>query len=149
MLRLFSMLDGEAKRVIAAIGSDCIFYATALKTLKKDFGDPLLLAYLKIKVVFDRPHVKTNDRIGLTPTLKILQLLVMFNWLRAPLLSRENIAKALIYLLRNILNDLYNATKKKNFVDGSANLIVLERWLDSRFQNYFNLLANIATSHEK
>ena len=117
--------------------------------MKKDFGDPLLLAYLKIKVVFDRPHVKTNDRIGLTPTLKILQLLVMFNWLRAPLLSRENIAKALIYLLRNILNDLYNATKKKNFVDGSANLIVLERWLDSRFQNYFNLLANIATSHEK
>ena len=44
---------------------------------------------------------------------------------------------------------MYNATKKKNFVDGSANLIVLERWLDSRFQNYFNLLANIVTSHEK
>ena len=35
MLRLISVLDGEAKRVIAAIGSNGIFYATALKTLKK------------------------------------------------------------------------------------------------------------------
>ena len=35
ILRLISVLDGEAKRVIAAIGSNSIFYATALKTLKK------------------------------------------------------------------------------------------------------------------
>ena len=35
ILRLISVLDGEAKRVIAAIGSNGIFYATALKTLKK------------------------------------------------------------------------------------------------------------------
>ena len=82
MLRLFSMLDGEAQRVIAAVGSNGIFYATALKTLKKDFGDPLLLAHLKLKAVFDRPHIKTNDRIGLPPTLKNLQLVVVFNWLR-------------------------------------------------------------------
>ena len=39
ILRLISMVDGEAKRVIAAIGSNGIFYATALKTLKKNFGD--------------------------------------------------------------------------------------------------------------
>ena len=37
--RLISMVDGEAKRVIAAIGSNSIFYTTALKTLKKNFGD--------------------------------------------------------------------------------------------------------------
>ena len=76
------MLDGEAQRVIAAVGSNDIFYATAPKTLKKDFGDPLLLAHLKLKAVFDRPHIKTNDRIGLPPTLKNLQLVVVFNWLR-------------------------------------------------------------------
>ena len=85
MLSLFSMLDREPQRVIAAIGSNCIFYATALKTLKKDFGDPLLFAHFKIKVVFDRPNIKTNDRIGLPPTLKNLQLLVMFHWLRGTL----------------------------------------------------------------
>ena len=64
-LRLINVLDGEAKRVVATIGSNGVFYATALKTLKKNFGDPLLIKYLKIKAVFDRPQIKTNDRIGL------------------------------------------------------------------------------------
>ena len=56
MLRLISVLDRKAEQVIAAIGSNGIFYATALKTLKKNFGDPLLVAHLKIKAVFDRPQ---------------------------------------------------------------------------------------------
>ena len=56
MLRLISVLDRKAKQVIAAIGSNGIFYATALKTLKKNFGDPLLVGHLKIKAVFDRPQ---------------------------------------------------------------------------------------------
>ena len=64
MLRLISALDREAKRVIAAIGSNGIFYATILKALKKNFGEPLLVAHLKIKAVLDRSQIKTNDRIG-------------------------------------------------------------------------------------
>ena len=36
-----------------------------------------------------------------------------------------------------------------NFADGSVNLIVKERQLDSHVQNYFNPLANIVASHEK
>ena len=56
MLKLISVLDRKAEQVIAAIGSNGIFYATALKTLKKNFGDPLLVAHLKIKAVFDRPQ---------------------------------------------------------------------------------------------
>ena len=59
------MLDGETKRVIAATGSNGIFYTTALKILKKNFGDPLLVAHLKIKAVFDRLQIKTNYRVGL------------------------------------------------------------------------------------
>ena len=65
MLIQISVLDGEAKRLIAAIGSNSIFYATALKTLKKNLGDSLLVAHLKIKAVFDCPQIKPNDRIGL------------------------------------------------------------------------------------
>ena len=68
---------------------------------------------------------------------------------KAPLLSSENIAKTLICLPHNIRNDFYKATKKSNFVDSSVNLIVLERWLDYRVQNYFNPLANIVARHEK
>ena len=48
MLRLISVLDKETKWVIAAIGLVGIFYATALKTLKKNFGHPLIVEHLKI-----------------------------------------------------------------------------------------------------
>ena len=152
MLRLTGVLDGEAKRVMAAIDSNGIFYATALKTLKKNFGDPLLVAHLKIKVVFDRPQIKPNDKIGLRNFHQHLK--ICNSWLcsigyEASSLSSENIAKALICLPHNIRNDFYKTTKKSNFVDGSVNLIVLESWLDSRVQNYFNPLANIVPSHEK
>ena len=152
MLRLISLLDGEEKRVIAAIGLNGIFYANVLKTLKKNFGDPLLVAHLKIKTVFDRPQIKTNDRIGLRNFHQHLK--ICNSWLcsicyKALLLSSKNIAKALICLPHNIYNDFYKAIKKCNFVDGNVNLIVVERWLDSRVQNYFNLLVNIVASHEK
>ena len=145
---LITVLDGEAKRVIAAIGSNGMFYATTLKSLKKNFGDLLLIAHLKIKAVFDRPQIKSNDRIGLRNFLQHLK--ICNSWLcsigyKAPLLSSENISKALIFLLYSI----YKATKKRNFVDGSVNLIVLKRCLDSCVQKYFNLLANIVASHEK
>ena len=152
MLRLTGVLDGEAKRVMAAIDSNGIFYATALKTLKKNFGDPLLVAHLKIKVVFDRPQIKPNDKIGLRnfhQHLKICNSWLCSSGYEASSLSSENIAKALICLPHNIRNDFYKTTKKSNFVDGSVNLIVLESWLDSRVQNYFNPLANIVPSHEK
>ena len=38
MLRLISVLVGEAKRIVAAIGLNGIFYTTALKTLKKELS---------------------------------------------------------------------------------------------------------------
>ena len=64
MLRLISVLEGEANKFIAAIGSNGISYATPLKTLKKNFGD-LFVVDLKTKAVFNRPQRKANDRMGL------------------------------------------------------------------------------------
>ena len=139
MLRLISVLDGEVKRVIAAIDSNGIFYATALKTLRKNFGDPLLVAHLKIKAVFDRPQIKTNDKIRLRNFHQHLK--ICNSWLysigyETPLLSSENIAKALTCLPHNIRYDFYKATKKSN---GSVNLTFLERWLDSRIHIILSL----------
>ena len=97
ILRLISVLDRKAKRVIVAIGLNGIFYATALKTLKKNIGDPLLVAHSKIKAVFDRPQIKTNDKIGLRnfhQHLKICNSWMCSIGYEAPLLSSENIAKA-------------------------------------------------------
>ena len=58
MLTLISVLNREEKPVIAAIASNGIFHPTALKTVKKNFGDPLLVVHLKIKAVFDCPQIK-------------------------------------------------------------------------------------------
>ena len=42
-----------------------LFYASALKSSKKDFGDPLVVTHLRLKSVFDKPQIKSGDRIAL------------------------------------------------------------------------------------
>ena len=49
MTRLISSLDGDVKKAIQSSGSRGLFYASALLTLIRDFGDPLLVATLRIK----------------------------------------------------------------------------------------------------
>ena len=65
MERLRSVQDGEAKRVIEAIGKSGRFCATALKTLKNDLGNPLLVSQAKPKLLFDQILIKSADRISL------------------------------------------------------------------------------------
>ena len=65
MIRLLSTLNEEAKRTVAAIGCNKIFYATALKTLKRDFGNPLIAPDSRLSSAFDKPQIKTNDKISL------------------------------------------------------------------------------------
>ena len=65
MERLISFLEGDAKKAICSIGTQSIFYATALKTRKRDFGNPVVVAHLKIKSLFDAPQIYANDRVGL------------------------------------------------------------------------------------
>ena len=66
MERFLSVLKGEAKNSIISIGTNGLFYASALKSLKRDFGDHLVVAHLKLKSVFHRPQIKSGDRIALT-----------------------------------------------------------------------------------
>ena len=44
----------ETKWVNEAIGNTRRFYATALKTLKCDFGNSLLISHAKLKLLFDQ-----------------------------------------------------------------------------------------------
>ena len=52
MIRLLRVPDGKAKRTVKAIGCGKILNATALKTLKRDFGNPLTLAHSRVCSVF-------------------------------------------------------------------------------------------------
>ena len=49
MESLISVLRGEVKKEIESIGTNSMFYATALKALKREYGNPLLVSHLKIK----------------------------------------------------------------------------------------------------
>ena len=53
MERLHSILDGDAKKAFISIGTNSIFYAAALKTLKREFGHPTGVKNLKLKALFD------------------------------------------------------------------------------------------------
>ena len=61
MIRLLSTLDGEAKRTVDAIGCNKIFYATALKTLKRDFGNPLIVAHSRLSLRQFYQQLKCNN----------------------------------------------------------------------------------------
>ena len=65
-MRLISLLDGDAKKAVQSIGSNRLFYASALKSLKSNFGNPLLVATFRVKTFFDKPHINGRERIALT-----------------------------------------------------------------------------------
>ena len=65
MTCLVSVLDGEAKKAIEAVGTCGLFYASALKTLRREFGNTLLVSHLRLNSMFNKPQIKGNDRSAL------------------------------------------------------------------------------------
>ena len=100
MERLCSVLYGEAKRVIETIGNTGCFYAIALKTLRLDFGNPLLISHAKLKS-FDQPQIKSTDGISLRrfhQQLKINDAWLLLMGYCTPILSNDNLTKAITRL---------------------------------------------------
>ena len=62
MTYLLNALDGEARKAIETVGTCGLFYATALKTLKREFGNTLLVAHLRLKSIFNKLQIEPNDR---------------------------------------------------------------------------------------
>ena len=95
MQRLLSVLEGEANQSVEAIGHCGTFYATALKSLKIDFGNPVIVSHLKIQSLLDQPQIKPNDKIGLRHYHQQVQITNM--WLlsidyKIPIISYENLS---------------------------------------------------------
>lgn len=57
--------DSDTKRSMHATGCSVIFYATAFKTLKREFRDRFLISYLKLKNLFCQLQIKDNNRTSL------------------------------------------------------------------------------------
>ena len=141
MERLCSVLFGEAIRVIETIGNTRRFYAAALKTLKRDFGNPLLISHAKLKLYFINPKLKVP--IGYPSDVFHQELKINNAWLLSmgyctPILSNDNLTKAIIWLPSFLRRDFFKATKNSSMLDGSLNLITLENWLDKKLKSLFN-----------
>ena len=65
MERLISVVRGEVKKEIQSIGANSMFYPKALKTLKREYGNPLLVSNLKLKKLFEQPQLKNQNRAAL------------------------------------------------------------------------------------
>ena len=103
MERLIWALDGDAKRAVAAVGHSGLFYANALKLLKQDFGNPMVVSYKKVKAVLEQPQIHSNDKTSLRPYHQALRSAVI--WLKSmgynsAIQSVENVTKAVMQLPR-------------------------------------------------
>ena len=132
---LLSVLDGEdAKCSIQSIGCSRIFYATTLKALKCDYGNPIIISRLRVKSLFKFPSIKSNDRIALRNFHQKLKITI--TWLKSmgykvPIKCNENLVKALLCLLYNMRNEFYKVTCNLDILDDDVDLIFLEKWLVS------------------
>ena len=152
MERLLSVLTGEAKKSVECIGTSGIFYATALKGLKRDFGNPTVVSHLKLKQLLDKPQIATNDRTNLRRYHQ--QLKSTITWLKvmgyhSALTSTENLTKAVIRLPNKLRQSFYKMSKDSLSYVGSVTLIQFENWLEARLQEYFNPIADIIASTTK
>ncbi|XP_032229429.1 uncharacterized protein LOC116612993 [Nematostella vectensis] len=65
MIQLKMHLAGEAERCIAGLGSNGVMYATALKTLKDQFGQASVIARALVNTITKGDRIGKNDRIKL------------------------------------------------------------------------------------
>ena len=65
MAYLFQNLDGEAKKAVESLGVTGHSYPTALKTLKRQFGNPNSVATAYLNDMLNSTYVPSNDRQAL------------------------------------------------------------------------------------
>ena len=150
--RLKSVLDGEAKRIVAAIGQGGMFYASALKLLKRNFGNPVVVSYMKLKTVLHLPQIVPNDYNGLRMFHQKLKTTV--TWLnsmeyKAAINSTENVTKAVMRLPKYMRSKFYRDFEGKLYSESDYNLEIFERWLGNKLDEIYNPIAAIIESEEK
>ena len=152
MEHLLSVLEGDAKRVVSAVGRNGLFYATALKTLKREFGNPEAVFFLKLKAVLDQSQMQTDDQKGLKQFHQ--QLKTVITWLTSmeyfsSINSTNNVTKAMMRLPKNLRTSYYKRSDDANFNENNINLISLERWLANKIHSSLNPIATLSTKRSK
>ena len=149
MERLISVLTGDAKKSVECIGTSGIFYAIALKTLKRDFGNKTVVTHAKLKNLLDKPQLPSNDRAALKRFHQHLKSTV--TWLKmigniGAIHSTENLSRAVMRLPNELRKNFYRSSKDLD--DARMTLFKLESWLDGKLKELFNPIANIIAQEE-
>ena len=152
MDHLLSVLDGKAKRAVSAIGQDGFFYASALKLLKREFGNPLMVSYLKLKEVLELPPIQHDDQNSLRNYHQKLKSIV--TWLKTmgydeALKSVENVIEAVMGLPKYLRQTFYRNFKIISYNEKEINLEILENWLGERIYDMNNPLVLIVETEIK
>ena len=153
MERLLGVLDGDTKRVVLAIGRNGLFYATALKALKREFGNLYAVSFLKLKAVLDQSQVQTDDQKGLKQShqqLKTVITSLTSMGCFSSINSTENVIKAnvikVMRLPQNLRTSYYKSFDNTNFNENNINLISFERWLANKIHSLLNSTATLIES---
>ena len=97
MDHLMNSLDSETEKLVTTVRTNGYFNATALKVLKRDFANPLVVLHLKLKKLFDQKQINIKDKLELCSFHQ--QLCICISWLSSigysPSTSYENLVKVL------------------------------------------------------
>ena len=152
MERLMNVLDGEAKRMVQSVGQSVTFYPTVLKCLKRDYGNPTVVSYLKLKELLDQPQLQAKNK----PTIRSFQqqLKTTVTWLsstgyHSAIRSTDNITKAVTRLPNYLRNKFYKEFKSNNIDENKVDLLKFSHWLDERLSEAQNPIALIINAEEK
>ena len=133
-----SVLNGDAKRMVSAIDRNVLFYVTALKALKREFGNPYAVSFLKLKAVLDQSQIKTDDQKSLKQFHQ--QLKTVITWLTSmgyfsSINSTENVTKAVMRLPKNLCTSYNKTFDDISFNENNINLVSFKRWLANKIHS--------------
>ena len=149
MKPLLSVLDGDAKRVVSAIGRNGLFYATALKDLKREFCNPYAISFLKLKPVLDQSQIQTDDQKGLKQFHQQLKTVITWSTSMGYFLSAnstKNVTKSVMRLPKILPTSYYKRFDDTNFNENNINLISFERCLANKIHSLLKSIAAVIES---
>ena len=123
-----------------------------MKTLKSNFGNPMVVPFLKLKSVLDFPQITNENRTGLRAFHQ--QLKSVITWLNSigdtsSINSIENTTKTITRLPRYLRSKFYRDFKDAKLNNQSLNLTTFEIWTGNKVAELFNPISTIIDHQEK
>ena len=123
-----------------------------MKTLNSNFGNPMVVSFLKLKSVLDLPQITNKNRAGLRAFHQQLKSVITWlnsmgdisaiNWI-------ENTTKAITRLPRFLKFKFFRDFKDAKLNNQSLNLTTSEIWLGNKVAQLFNPISAIIDHQEK